>query len=78
VFGRGVRVPMPFLYACRHCRARLRDARMRCVWVEGRGGRLLWSRYFVSGGRGWRGGRREGGYEVEVEVEVESCFCTTV
>ena len=25
--------------------------------VEGRGGRLLWSRYFVSGGRGWGGGR---------------------
>jgi hypothetical protein len=42
------------------------------VCVEGRGGRLLWSRYFVSGGEDWGGERereREGeGESFEVEV----------
>jgi hypothetical protein len=48
---------MPFLYACRHCRARLRDARMRCV-----GGGKGWASTLVEVLSEWRE-RMAGGEE---------------
>lgn len=58
---------------CHSCmRAEPAEGGEDAVCVEGRGGRLLWSRYFVSGGEDWGGERereREGeGESFEVEV----------